>query len=216
MNLIGDMKLEVIVIPVSDADRAKNFYVRLGWRLDADFTVDSDFRIIQVTPPGSSCSVIFGKGLTFAAAGSAQGLHLVVSDIEATRAELVAREIGVSEVFHDAGRVFHHAGNEGRVKGPDPDRRSYGSFASFEDPDGNGWILQEVTTRLPGRIERETSFSSARDLESALRRAASAHDQHEALTGKHDENWAEWYAEYLVEEQRGGPLHVQVNRAPRR
>ena len=146
-----DIKLEVVVLPVSDVDRAEDFYKKLGWRLDADFVASADFRVVQLTPPGSPASVIFGTGVTSAAPGSAQGLHLVVTDIEAARAELAAHGVDVSEVFHDAGGVFHHAGSEGRVPGPDPDRNSYASFASFSDPDGNGWTLQEITTRLPGR-----------------------------------------------------------------
>ena len=146
-----DLKLEVVVIPVSDVDRAKDFYVRLGWRLDADVVTGEDFRVVQLTPHGSPCSIIFGTGVTAAAPGSAQGLHLIVSDIEAGRDELVAHGADVSEVFHDAGGVFHHAGTQARVPGLAPGRRSYGSFASFTDPDGNGWFLQEITTRLPGR-----------------------------------------------------------------
>jgi catechol 2,3-dioxygenase-like lactoylglutathione lyase family enzyme len=146
-----DMKLEVLVIPVSDVDRAKAFYKLLGWREDADFVASEEFRVIQLTPPGSPASIIFGTGLTTAEPGSAQGLHLVVTDIEAAREELAGQGIEISEVFHDAGGVFHHAGTEGRVAGPDPKHTSYGSFASFEDPDGNGWILQEITERLPGR-----------------------------------------------------------------
>jgi catechol 2,3-dioxygenase-like lactoylglutathione lyase family enzyme len=146
-----DMKLEVVLVPVSDVDRAKDFYEKLGWRLDANFIISDDFRIVQLTPPGSACSIIFGTGLTSAAPGSLQGLQLVVTDIEAARAELASSGIDVSEVFHDAGGVFHHAGTDGRVTGPAPDNQSYGSFASFEDPDGNGWLLQEVTERLPGR-----------------------------------------------------------------
>jgi catechol 2,3-dioxygenase-like lactoylglutathione lyase family enzyme len=146
-----DMKLEVVVVPVTDVDKAKDFYLALGWRLDADFAAGPDFRVVQVTPPGSACSVIFGTGLTPATPGSAQGLHLVVTDIDAARAELATGGAEVSEVFHDAGGVFHHAGTEGRVAGSAPDHKSYGSFASFSDPDGNGWLLQEITTRLPGR-----------------------------------------------------------------
>ena len=145
------MRLEVVVIPVSDVDRAKEFYERLGWRLDADVVTGDDFRVIQLTPPGSPCSIIFGTGITTAAPGSADGLYLVVDDIEAARAELSEHGVQVSEVFHDAGGVFHHAGTTARLPGPDPDRTSYASFASFSDPDGNGWMLQEVTTRLPGR-----------------------------------------------------------------
>ena len=145
------MRLEVVVLPVSDVDRAKEFYERLGWRLDADVVTGDDFRLIQLTPPGSPCSIIFGTGITTAAPGSADGLYLVVDDIEAARAELSEHGVQVSEVFHDAGGVFHHAGTTARLPGPDPDRTSYASFASFSDPDGNGWMLQEVTTRLPGR-----------------------------------------------------------------
>jgi catechol 2,3-dioxygenase-like lactoylglutathione lyase family enzyme len=146
-----DMKLEVVVVPVSDVDKAKGFYQALGWRLDADFVTGEDFRVVQLTPPGSPCSVIFGTGLTSATPGSAQGLQLVVTDVEAARTELTARGADVSEVFHDAGGVFHHAGTAGRVTGPAPEHQSYGSFASFSDPDGNEWFVQEVTTRLPGR-----------------------------------------------------------------
>jgi len=145
------MRLEVVVLPVSDVDRAKEFYERLGWRLDADVVNGDDFRVIQLTPPGSPCSIIFGTGITTAAPGSADGLYLVVDDIDAARAELSEHGVQVSEVFHDAGGVFHHAGTTARLPGPDPDRTSYASFASFSDPDGNGWMLQEVTTRLPGR-----------------------------------------------------------------
>ena len=146
-----DMRLEIVVLPVSDVDRAKEFYLGLGWRLDADFVVDDDFRVVQLTPPGSPCSIIFGTGVTDAAPGSAGGLYLVVDDIEAARAELVGNGAQVTEIFHDADGVFHHAGTTARVPGPDPERRSYCSFASFSDPDGNGWMLQEVTTRAPGR-----------------------------------------------------------------
>ncbi|MET8022771.1 VOC family protein [Streptomyces avermitilis] len=146
-----DMKLEIAVVPVADVDRAKDFYQALGWRLDADVADGEDFRVVQFTPPGSPCSIIFGTGVTSAAPGSTQGLHLIVSDIEAARTELADRGVEVSEVFHDAGGVFHRAGTEGRVPGPDPERRSYASYLSFSDPDGNGWLLQEVTERLPGR-----------------------------------------------------------------
>ena len=146
-----DMRLEVVVLPVSDVDKAKQFYESLGWRLDADFVADEHFRVAQLTPPGSPCSIIFGTGVSTATPGSAQGLHLVVTDIEAARAELVGRGVDASGVFHDAGGVFHHAGTAGRVPGPDPERNSYSSFVSFSDPDGNGWVLQEITTRLPGR-----------------------------------------------------------------
>jgi catechol 2,3-dioxygenase-like lactoylglutathione lyase family enzyme len=202
-----DMKLEVVVIPVSDVDRAKDFYANLGWRLDADVVGGEDFRVVQLTPPGSPCSIIFGKSVTSAAPGSAQGLHLIVSDIEAARDGLVEHGVEVSEVFHDAGGVFHHAGTTGRVGGPDPERRSYGSFASFEDPDGSGWLFQEITTRLPGRIDpAETSFASASDLSNALQRAAAAHGEHEARIGREDPDWPAWYAEYMVREQAGEEL----------
>lgn len=202
-----DMKLEVVVIPVSDVDRAKRFYGDLGWRLDADVAKGEAFRVIQFTPPGSPCSIIFGIGITSAAPGSAQGLHLIVSDIAAARAELVARGVDVSELFHDVGGVFHHAGNEGRLSGPDPARGSYGSFASFSDPDGNGWLFQEITLRLPGRVEAsDTAFSSPAELANALRRAAAAHGEHEKRTGGPDANWAHWYADYIVREQAGRPL----------
>jgi catechol 2,3-dioxygenase-like lactoylglutathione lyase family enzyme len=146
-----DMKLEVVVLPVSDVDRAKDFYVGLGWRLDADFPGDAGFRVVQLTPPGSLCSIIFGRGLSSAIPGSSDGMQLVVDDIEAARAELAAHGVNVSEIFHDAGGVFHHSGLESRVNGKAPENKSYGSFASFADPDGNNWYLQEVTTRLPGR-----------------------------------------------------------------
>ncbi|MBD2082629.1 VOC family protein [Leptolyngbya sp. FACHB-17] len=146
-----NMKLEVVVIPVADVDRSIDFYKTLGWRLDADFPGENGFRVVQLTPPGSECSIIFGKGVSLAEPGSVQGLYLIVYDIEAARAELVDRGVEVSEVFHDIGGIFHHAGTEGRVPGPDPDRRDYASYASFSDPDGNGWVLQEVKTRLPGR-----------------------------------------------------------------
>jgi catechol 2,3-dioxygenase-like lactoylglutathione lyase family enzyme len=199
-----DTKLEVVVIPVSDVDRAKRFYDGLGWRLDADVVTGDDFRVVQFTPPGSPCSIIFGTGVTSAQPGSAQGLHLVVSDIEAARAELVERGVDVSELFHDVGGVFHHAGREGRVSGPDAKRRSYASFASFSDADGNGWLFQEVTVRLPGRVQADdTTFGSSSQLASALRRAAAAHGEHETRTGQHDANWPDWYAEYIVSEQAG-------------
>jgi catechol 2,3-dioxygenase-like lactoylglutathione lyase family enzyme len=145
-----DMKLEVVLVPVSDVDRAKSFYKMLGWRLDADFVISEDFRIVQLTPPGSECSIIIGNGITTALPGSLEGLQLTVFDIEAARADLVGRGVDV-EVFHDAGGVFHHAGTDGRAPGPDPQRGDYGSFASFSDPDGNGWLLQEVKVRAPGR-----------------------------------------------------------------
>ena len=207
-----DMKLEVVVIPVSDVDRAKRFYGGLGWRLDADFAAGDDWRVIQFTPPGSGCSVIFGKNVTAAAPGSAQGLYLIVSDIEAARAELVGRGVEISEVFHDAGDV--HAGADEpylfgrlRVSGPDPDHRSYRSYASFSDPDGNGWLLQEVTERLPGRVDADdTTFTSSTELAAALRRAEAAHGLHEKRTGQRDADWPNWYAEYMVAEQAGKEL----------
>jgi catechol 2,3-dioxygenase-like lactoylglutathione lyase family enzyme len=202
-----DMKLEVVVIPVSDVDRAKAFYTGLGWRLDADFATSEKFRVVQVTPHGSPCSVIFGTNVTSAAPGSTEGLQLVVSDIEAARAELVANGADPSEAFHDVGGVFHHGGTDGRASGPDPARSSYGSFVSFDDPDGNGWILQEVTTRLPGRVDATaTSYTSATELSTALRRAAAAHGQHEERTGQADADWPDWYAEYMVREAAGEDL----------
>jgi catechol 2,3-dioxygenase-like lactoylglutathione lyase family enzyme len=206
-----DMKLEVLVIPVSDADRAKEFYSRLGWRLDADVTAEH-FRLIQFTPLGSGCSVQFGTNLTSAAPGSAGDLYLVVSDIEAARDELVRLGVDVSEVFHCARGIpcrFRVAGTEGRIGGRAPDDTSYGSFATFTDPDGNGWLFQEVTSRLPGRVDPAvTSFSSASDLASALRRASAAHGEHEKRIGQADPNWPDWYAEYMVREQSGAELPV--------
>jgi catechol 2,3-dioxygenase-like lactoylglutathione lyase family enzyme len=206
-----DMKLEVVVIPVSDVDRAKEFYGRLGWRLDADFAAADDFRVLQFTPPGSGCSIIFGKNVTAAAPGSAQGLYMIVPDIESARGELLGRGVEVSEVFHSAGGVY--AGTDEpylfgrrRVSGPDPEHGSYRSFASFRDPDGNGWLLQEVTTRLPGRVAGDTTYASAGDLSQALRRAAAAHGQHEVRIGQADPNWPDWYADYMVREQAGEEL----------
>ncbi|MCK1270259.1 catechol 2,3-dioxygenase-like lactoylglutathione lyase family enzyme [Bradyrhizobium sp. GM2.2] len=207
-----DQRLEVIVIPVSDVDRAKAFYARLGWRLDADFASGDDWRVIQFTPPGSACSVIFGRNVTAAAPGSVRGLYLIVSDLEAARKDLLDRGVEVSAPFHGAGDV--HAGTDEpylsgsvRVSGADPKRGSYGSYASFSDPDGNGWLFQEVTTRLPGRIAGDgTTFASQAALAAALRRAAAAHGEHEKRTGGHDENWADWYADYIVREQAGQPL----------
>ncbi|MEV6503753.1 VOC family protein [Streptomyces prunicolor] len=202
-----DMKLEVVVVPVGDVDRAKAFYTALGWRLDADVATGEDFRVVQVTPPGSPASVIFGTSVSSQAPGSAQGLHLVVDDIAAARDELKRAGADPSEVFHDEGGVFHHAGTDARVPGPDPQRSSYGSFLSFGDPDGNGWILQEITTRLPGRVDpAATTFASAEDLASALRRAAAAHGEHEARTGEEDPDWPDWYARYMVGEQAGTEL----------
>jgi catechol 2,3-dioxygenase-like lactoylglutathione lyase family enzyme len=199
------MKLEAVVIPVADVERAKQFYGSLGWRLDADFAFDNGFRILQLTPPGSACSVQFGTKVTSAAPGSAQGLYLIVSDVDAARAELAARGVEVSEVFH-AGTPGAQFGRDGRVSGPAPDHATYSSFATFSDPDGNGWLLQEVTARLPGRIDAETAFASPADLASALRRAEAAHGEHEKRTGQRDADWPQWYAAYMVAEQAGTEL----------
>jgi catechol 2,3-dioxygenase-like lactoylglutathione lyase family enzyme len=204
-----DLKLEVVVIPVADADRAKKFYGSLGWRLDADFPFDNGFRVIQFTPPGSGCSIQFGSNITTAAPGSARGLYLIVSDIEAARKELAARGVTVSEVFHPGvpGAQFQTDGASGRVPGPAPDHGTYRSFATFSDPDGNGWLLQEITTRLPGRIDSaETAFASVSDLASALRRASAAHGEHEKRIGQADPNWPDWYAAYMVAEHAGATL----------
>ena len=197
-----DMKLEVVVIPVSDVDRAKHLYGSLGWRLDADFVVGDAFRAVQFTPPGSPSSIHFGKGVTSAAPGTTQGLYLVVSDIVAARAELVARGVDVSDVFHRAG-----PGNP-PLSGPDPQRRSYFSYATFNDPDGNSWLLQEVTERFPGRVDaNDTTFTSPVELAAALRRAEAAHGEHEKRTGgQRDANWPDWYAAYMVAEQAGKEL----------
>ena len=204
-----DMRLEVQIIPVSDVDRAKEFYQRLGWRLDADDAPLEGLRIVQFTPPGSGVSVTFGTGLTTAAPGSAEG-GLIVSDIEAAHADLVGRGVDASAIWH--GPPFPV---EARQPGPDPDRASYGSFCSFTDPDGNTWLVQEVTTRLPGRIDAPgTAFVSTADLASALRRAEAAHAEHEKRAGRshlfhrsgHDEDWPAWYAAYLVAEQAGTDL----------
>jgi catechol 2,3-dioxygenase-like lactoylglutathione lyase family enzyme len=201
------MRLEVVVIPVSDVDRAKRFYSDLGWRLDADFVISKEFRVVQLTPPGSPCSIIFGTGVASTVPGSAQGLYLVVSDIEAARAELVEHGVKVSEIFHDADGVFHHAGIAGRLSGPDPKRQSYASFASFSDPDGNGWLLQEVTARLPGRVYAgDATFASSTALAGALRRAEAAHGEHEKRIGRRDADWPTWYADHIVREQNGKPL----------
>jgi len=202
-----DMKLEVIVIPVSNVDRAKEFYTKLGWRLDADVAGPNGFRLIQFTPPGSGSSIQCGVNLTPAAPSSSQGLLLAVSDIEGARQQLAARGIEASEVFHCAtGTGCRFPGIGARVSGPHPDHLSYGSFASFNDPDGNSWVLQEVTTRLPGRIARDTTYASVHDLSEAMIRAATAHGKHEARIGKADPNWPDWYAEYMVREQAGEEL----------
>ncbi|MBR0933145.1 VOC family protein [Bradyrhizobium jicamae] len=187
-----DLKLEVVVIPVSDVDRAKKFYQNLGWRLDADFVRPDGSRALQLTPPGSPTSIHLGSG-------PALPRFLIVNDIEAARAELIARGADVSEVFH--------RGPQGRVAGPDPERPSYGALATFNDPDGNVWLLQQVTQRLPGRVSADsTAFTSSTDLAAALRRAATAHGEHEKRTGKHDDSWPDWYADYIVREQTGKPL----------
>ena len=207
-----DMKFEIVVIPVSDVDRAKEFYSRLGWRLDADFDSGKDFRVVQFTPPGSGCSVIFGKNVTGAAPGSAQGLYLIVSDIQAACDDLLRRGVKAGKVFHGGDNVY--SGPDApflfgriRVDGPDPEHRSYRSFASFSDPDGNGWFFQEITARLPGRIDSTvTTFASASDLASAMRRAEAAHGEHEKRLGHRDEEWADWYAAYMVAEQTGKAL----------
>jgi len=201
-----DMKLEVIIIPVSDVDRAKAFYEKLGFRFDIDI-VNENFRGIQFTPPGSEASIIFGKGITSAKRGSADSLVLAVDDIDVARDDLIARGVDVREVFHYVGGPFNNAVKNPRVAGRDPQGRSYYSFASFEDPDGNGWLLQEITSRLPGRIDAAaTRFGSASDLASALRRAEAAHGEHEKRTGQRDANWPDWYAKYMVAEQAGTEL----------
>jgi catechol 2,3-dioxygenase-like lactoylglutathione lyase family enzyme len=200
-----DMRLEVVVIPVSDVDRAKEFYSRLGWRLDADIARGDAFRIVQFNPPGSGCSIQFGTNVSSAAPGSVQSLYLIVSDIEAARDELVGRGVEVSEVFHE-GEGGARFGTKGRVSGVASDHQTYGSFATFTDPDGNGWLLQEITTRLPGRVDAETAYASVPELASALRRAEAAHGEHEKRTGQRDENWPEWYAAYMIAEQAGEEL----------
>jgi len=190
-----DVKLEVVTLPVADLDRAKDFYAGLGWRLDADFMLGGA-RAIQFTPPGSACSVHFAPGTAAVPPGSAQGLYLIVSDLDAARAELTGRGVQVGETFHRTP--------DGRGDGPAPDRAPYNSLATFSDPDGNGWVLQEVTSRLPGRIDGDTTtYASVHDLATALRRAAAAHGEHEQRTGEPDDNWPDWYAEFLVSEQAG-------------
>lgn len=201
-----DMKLEVVVIPVSDVERAKRFYEGLGWRLDGDFKTDTS-RGLQFTPKGSWCSIQFGTNVTTSPPGSAQGLHLIVDDIEAARAELVAHGVDATEVYHcESGYACRFPGNDPPVPGPHPDRGTYGSFVSFSDPDGNGWILQEVTTRFPGRVEGDTAFTSATDLARAMKRAAEALEKQGAGAGPTDPNWADRYAEYMVREQAGEEL----------
>ena len=201
-----DMKLEVVVIPVSDVDRAAEFYVSLGWRLDVDIR-EGDGRALQFTPPGSPCSIIFGTGVSPSAPGTAQYLFLVVSDIEAAREELIGKGVDAGEVFHDAGGGYNFFDPDVRASGPDPERRSYASFLTFGDPDGNVWLLQEVTTRFPGRVDpSETRFASARDLADAMRRASAAHGRHEERIGAADPNWPDWYAAHMVAEQAGEVL----------
>jgi catechol 2,3-dioxygenase-like lactoylglutathione lyase family enzyme len=206
-----DMKFEIVVIPVSDVDRAKEFYAKLGWRLDTDYDDGKGYRVVQFTPPGSGCSVIFGRNVTAAAPGSVEGLYLVVSDIEAARKAMLDRGVQISEVFHNdgvyAGTDEAYLFGRVRVSGPDPDRRSYRSFASFRDPDGNGWLFQEITARLAGRIDPAiTTFASANDLANAMRRAEAAHGEHEKRIGQADPNWPDWYANYIAAEQAGTEL----------
>src|SRR6266480_6365358 len=202
-----NMKLEVVIVPVSDVDRAKAFYEKLGFRLDIDYAANENFRVIQFTPPNSGASIIFGKGVTSAKSGSPGSLVLAVDNVDTARKDLIARGVNVSEVFHYAGGPFNNTVENPRVAGRDPQGRSYYSFASFEDPDGNCWLLQEITTRLPGRIDSAaTTFSSASDLSNALRRAEAAHGEHEKRTGQRDANWPDWYANYIVAEQAGTEL----------
>ena len=204
-----DLKFEAVVIPVADTDRSKEFYAGLGWRLDADFAFDNGFRVVQFTPPGSGCSVQFGTRITAAPPGSAQGLYLVVADIEAARAQLAERGARIGDVFHPGspGAQFEPGAGDGRVGGRAPDGQSYSSFATFKDPDGNTWLLQEITTRLPGRVDAAaTSYASVADLSAAMRAASVAHGEHEKRTGQADENWPDWYAAYMVAERAGTEL----------
>jgi catechol 2,3-dioxygenase-like lactoylglutathione lyase family enzyme len=201
-----ELQLEVVVIPVSDVDRAKDFYARLGWRLDADFADGQGFRIVQFTPHGSACSIQFGSKITSAPPGSATNIYLVVPDVQAARDTIAALGVTVSEVFHE-GSLGDRFDPAARVPGAAPDGATYGSFASFSDPDGNTWLLQQITTRLPGRVDpAPTSFGSASDLSKALQRAAAAHGEHEARIGRADPDWPDWYAEYMVSEQAGEEL----------
>ena len=194
-----DAKIEVVVLSVADVDRAKDFYAALGWRLDADITVGDSFRVVQFTPPGSPASIHVGKGISDAPAGSARA-YLVVDDVEAAKRELDSHGAAVSD-------VFHREGSPDPVSGPDPARGSYQSFATFSDPDGNTWVIQEITNRLPGRIDSATaSYASVADLAAAMRRAEAAHGKHEAETGERDADWPTWYAGYMISEQRGEPL----------
>lgn len=199
-----DFKLEAVVVPVSDVDRAAAFYRRLGWRVDADIATPGGGRILQFTPPGSPASILIGTGLTPSAPGTARFLHLIVSDIVAARADLIDRGVKASAVFHDAGGGYNRFDPAARADGPDPERRSYASFVSFDDPDGNGWVLQEITTRFPGRIDTgATRYGSVADLAEALRRAAAAHGEHEKEVGGADPNWPDWYAGHMAAEQSG-------------
>ncbi|MFD9735339.1 VOC family protein [Umezawaea sp. NPDC059074] len=192
-----EFKVEIIVLPVADVDRAKEFYGGIGFREDVDYTGPDGFRVVHFTPPGSAASIIIGDRVTDAAPGSAQGVHFVVDDIVAAHAELLAKGVKVSDVFHDAGGVFHHAGVQDRIAGPHPDRQSYGSFLSFEDPDGNGFVVQEVTERRPGRISHVV-YGSVAELEQALRDAAAAHGEHEKELGHEDADWPAWYAAHMA------------------
>ena len=204
----ADLKLEVIVIPVADADRSKQFYADLGWRLDADFGLDNGFRVVQFTPPGSAASIQFGSKITAAAPGSARGLYLIVSDDQAARDTLAGLGVEISEVFHPGAPGAQFARDTvDRLSGPAPDHATYGSFATFSDPDGNEWLLQEVTARLPGRTDAAgTTFASTADLANAMRRASVAHGEHEQRIGAADENWPDWYGAYMVAEQAGTEL----------
>ena len=193
-----DLKLEVVVLPVSDVDRAKRFYQSLGWRLDADFANGDDWRVVQLTPPGSPCSVFIGKGLTTAAPGSVRGTFLTVADVEAARSELVGRGVEVSEVFHFENNLIRVAGTTGRVAGPDPERRSYFSFVSFSDPDGNSWLLQEIKSRLPGRGVSNFDVATLTEL---LKEAENHHGEYEPTAPKH--HWSGFYAAYIVARQVG-------------
>jgi catechol 2,3-dioxygenase-like lactoylglutathione lyase family enzyme len=195
-----DMKLEVVVVPVSDVDRAKRFYGSLGWRLDADFAFDNGFRVVQLTPPGSGCSVQFGTNITSAPPGSAQGLYLVISDIETAREALAARGVAISELFHaeTPGAQFQPKGTSGRVSGPASDHASYRTFATFSDPDGNSWLLQEIKTRLPGRGLTSMDVATLIPL---LREAEERHGAYQATAPKH--HWSGWYAAYIVSRERG-------------
>jgi len=201
-----DLKLEAVVIPVADVDRAKDFYSGLRWRLDADLSYDNGFRIVQFTPPGSGCSILFGTNVTPATPGSAKGLYLIVADVTGARDAIAATGVDISEVFHAGapGAQFLADGASTRISGPAKRHRSYRSYATFSDPDGNGWLLQEVTERLPGRVAATgASFASTMDLVGALRRAEAAHGEHEQRTGERDPNWPAWYAAYMVAEQAG-------------